>query len=52
MPTSRDGVSAFSGSPSTPARSISTDAPSWPAIVAAVTPPAPSSRTASSTVVT
>ena len=36
----------------TPSRSITTDSVSWPATVAAVTPPAPSVRTVISTVVT
>src|SRR2546425_46413 len=51
-PTSRSAVTGFSGSPNAPSRSSTTAVDSWPAIVAAVTPPAPSVRTLTSTVVT
>src|SRR5688572_24976990 len=45
MPSSFCQVIAFSSRPSTPRRSSTTDAVSWPAMTATVTPPAPSSRT-------
>ncbi len=43
-PITRSGLSGTWSSPSRPSRSIATEAVSWPAIVAAATPPAPIDR--------
>jgi hypothetical protein len=51
-PATRPAESGRWSSPSTPARSMITDIVSCPAIVAPVTPPAPSVRTEINTVVT
>ena len=51
-PSRRSGLSATWSRPNRPRRSIATEAVSWPATVAAATPPAPIAETAISALVT
>ena len=51
-PISRSGLSGTWSRPNRPSRSITTEAVSWPVIVAAATPPAPIAETAIRALVT